>query len=392
MTFQTLAIISLVGLLGPLLATPQRWRVPVMLGELLAGILVGHTGLGLVDSSDPTLTLLADVGFALIMFVAGTHVPVRDTGIRSALGKGTARAGLAAVIAIVLGVATAVLFGTSHAPLYAVLLASSSAALVLPVIDSLKLTGPSVLQVTAQVAIADVAAIVALPIVIDPANAGSAALGATAVAASAVLLYLVLSRLERNGARLRLHRVSEDRKFALELRVQLTILFAFAALAVVSHVSIMLAGFSFGLAVAMVGEPRRLARQLFAIADGFLGPLFYVWLGASLNVLDLLTRPGMILLGLVLGLGAVVAHASARLLGLPLPYGLLAAAQLGVPVAAATIGTQLNLLAPGEAAALILGALITIGVATVAAGVASRRQAGGSPAAPGASAGPAAPA
>ncbi|MDY7541403.1 MULTISPECIES: cation:proton antiporter [unclassified Cryobacterium] len=388
MTFQTLAIISLVGLLGPLLATPRRWRVPVMLGELLAGILVGHTGLGLVDSSDPTLTLLADVGFALIMFVAGTHVPVRDAGIRSALGKGTARAGLAAVIAIVLGVATAVLFGTGHAPLYAVLLASSSAALVLPVIDSLKLSGPSVLQVTAQVAIADVAAIVALPIVIDPANAGRAALGAVAVAVSALLLYLALSRFEKNGSRLRLHRVSEDRKFALELRVQLTILFAFAALAVVSHVSIMLAGFSFGLAVAMVGEPRRLARQLFAIADGFLGPLFYVWLGASLNVLDLVTRPGMILLGVALGLGAVLAHASARLLGLPLRYGLLAAAQLGVPVAAATIGTQLNLLAPGEAAALILGALITIGVATGAAGVASRRQAAGSSAAPGAPAAP----
>ena len=303
--------------------------------------------------------------------------------VLSALGKGAARAGLAAVIAVVLGVATAVLFGTGHAPLYAVLLASSSAALVLPVIDSLKLAGPSVLQVTAQVAIADVAAIVALPIVIDPANAGRAALGAVAVAASAVLLFFVLSRLERSGARLRVHRVSEDRKFALELRVQLTILFAFAALAVVSHVSIMLAGFSFGLAVAMVGEPRRLARQLFAIADGFLGPLFYVWLGASLNVVDLVTRPGMILLGVALGLGALLAHASARLLGLPLPYGLLAAAQLGVPVAAATIGTQLHLLAPGEAAALILGALITIGVATVAAGVASRRQAAGFPTLPG---------
>ena len=43
------------------------------------------------------------------------------------------------------------------------------------------------------------------------------------------------------------------------------------------HVSIMLAGFSFGLAVAGVGEPRRLARQLFAVTEGFLGPLFFVW-------------------------------------------------------------------------------------------------------------------
>jgi Kef-type K+ transport system membrane component KefB len=368
MTFQTLAIISIVALLGPLLAIPRPWRLPVILGQLLAGIIVGQSGLRLVDSTDPSITLLADVGFALIMFVAGTHVPVRDGQIRSALGKGVVRAVVTAALATALGAGIAVLFGISHAPLYIVLLASSSAALVLPIIDSLKLTGHSVLQMIAQVALADIAAIVALPLAIDPPNAGRAALGAAAVAAASVLVYVVLSRLEKNGARLRLHRVSESRKFALELRIQLAILFAMAALAVFSHVSIMLAGFSFGLAVAAVGEPRRLARQLFALADGFLGPLFFVWLGASLQLLDLVTRPQMILLGLALGVAAVLAHAATGFLGLPLPLGLLSSAQLGVPVAAVTIGTQSNLLLPGEAAALILGALVTIGVSAIAGG------------------------
>jgi hypothetical protein len=54
--------------------------------------------------------------------------------------------------------------------------------------------------------------------------------------------------------------------------------------------------------------------------------------------------------------------------GQPLSMGALAAAQLGVPVAAATVGTQLHLLAPGEAAALMLGALVTIAVAILAMG------------------------
>ena len=103
MDFQSLAIISVIALLGPLLATPRRWNIPVVIGQLGAGVIVGRTGFGFVDAGDPTLTLLADVGFALIMFVAGTHVPVRDVGIRSALGTGTARAGLAAVVAVVLG-------------------------------------------------------------------------------------------------------------------------------------------------------------------------------------------------------------------------------------------------------------------------------------------------
>ncbi|MEB0288872.1 cation:proton antiporter, partial [Cryobacterium sp. 10S3] len=79
-------------------------------------------------------------------------------------------------------------------------------------------------------------AIIALPLAIDPPNAGRAALGAGAVAAAAAVLYLTLSRLERNGARLRLHRLSEQRKFALELRIQLAVLFAMSALAVFGHV------------------------------------------------------------------------------------------------------------------------------------------------------------
>lgn len=366
MSFFQLSLIATVALLGPLLAFPRSWHLPVVLGQLLAGIAIGRTGLGLVDSSDPTFTFADDVGFALIMFVAGTHVPVRDRAIRAALGGGALRAGIAAVLAAAVGTVIAFVFGTGHAPLYIVLLASSSAALVLPIVDSLRLTGPKVLTTTAQVAVADIACIVALPLAADPPNAPRAALGAAVVAACAVVLFFVLRWLERSGTRGRVHDVSEDRKFALELRIQLALLFALSGLAVAGRVSIMLAGFSFGLVVAAVGEPRRLAHQLFAVSDGFLGPVFFVWLGASLDLRTLAGSPRMILLGICLGLGTLLVHGSLRLLGQPLPLAVLAASQLGVPVAAATIGSQLHLLEPGEAAAMILGALISIAASTAA--------------------------
>jgi Kef-type K+ transport system membrane component KefB len=371
-SFFQLALIAAVALLGPLLALPRKWRLPVVLGQLLAGIVIGRTGLGLVDSSDPTFTFVADVGFALIMFVAGTHVPVRDKAIRPALGSGALRAGIAAVLAAVVGVVIAFAFGTGHAPLYIVLLASSSAALVLPIVDSLRLTGPKVLTTTAQVAIADIACIVALPLAVDPPNAGRAAVGAAVVAACALVLFFVLRWLENSGNRGRLHDMSEDRKFALELRIQLALLFALSGLAVLGHVSIMLAGFSFGLVVSAVGEPRRLAHQLFAVSDGFLGPVFFVWLGASLDLRTLAGSPRMILLGICLGFGTLLVHGSLRALGQPLPLAVLASSQLGVPVAAATIGSQLHLLEPGEAAAMILGALISIGASTIAGSRAAR--------------------
>jgi len=185
---------------------------------------------------------------------------------------------------------------------------------------------------------------------------------------------VLLSAVDRRGWRARAHSYSENHRFALELRISLIVLFALAALAVSTHVSIMLAGFAVGLVIAAVGEPRRLARQLFGITEGFFSPLFFVWLGASLQVRELGSHPKLILPGVSLGLGAVLVHSAGRLLGQPLTLAVLSAAQLGVPVAAATIGTEEHLLVAGEASALMFGALLTIGCASIAGALAARAQ------------------
>src|SRR6185312_990504 len=175
--FQTLALIALIGILGPLLAVPRRLRVPVVLGELIGGIVVGRTGFGLLDPENATFAFLANVGFALVMFVAGSHVPLRDPKLRSSLLIGAARAAAAGVASVPLAWLIAHGFGTGHTALYAVVIASSSAALVLPVLDELGFGGAHALALIPQVAIADAACIVAVPLAIDPARAGRSALG-----------------------------------------------------------------------------------------------------------------------------------------------------------------------------------------------------------------------
>jgi Kef-type K+ transport system membrane component KefB len=257
--------------------------------------------------------------------------------------------------------------------LYAVLLTSSSAALALPIIEGAGVSGPVVVNLLPQIAIADAACIVLLPLAVDPPRAGRSAEGALAVLASAALFFVVYRYVDRAGWQERAHELSKKRNFALELRVSLLVLFGLAAIATRTHVSIMLAGFGLGIAVTAVGEPRRLARQMFGLTEGFLGPLFFVWLGASLNLRALGHHPSYILLGVLLGLGAVATHLVGALTGQPPVASALAAAQLGVPVAAATLGTQLHKLRPGEPAALILGALVTIAVASWCGAVLARQ-------------------
>jgi Kef-type K+ transport system membrane component KefB len=372
--FPALALLTAVGLAGPLLGSLPRFRIPAVIGELIAGLVVGKTGFGVVDVGNPTFQLFANIGFALVMFVVGTHVPIRESAMRSALPGALARAVLSGGMAVVLGIGLAAQFKTGHAALYAVLMASSSAALALPVIDSLRLRGPQVIAVTTQIAIADAACIVLLPLVIDFRRAPTAALGALAVAGCALVLFVVMRAVDRKGWRRRMHVYSENRRFALELRTNLIALFTLAALAASTHVSIMLAGFAVGLVLSAVGEPRRLARQLFGITEGFFSPLFFVWLGASLQVRELGSHPKFILLGVGLGFGAILAHCAGRLLGQPLTLAVLSAAQLGVPVAAATIGMEEHLLSAGESAALMFGALMTIVATSIAGAFAARGQ------------------
>jgi len=373
MSFAMLALVCLAGVVGPLLALPRQGYVPVVIGELVAGLALGPSALNRLDAQDKTFAFVAQIGFALVMFVVGSHVSVRDPRLTAALPIGTLRAVGVGLVAVGLGLLIATVFHTGHWTMYAVLMGSSSAALILPIVESAGLSGPALLQLLPQVAIADSVCIVALPLAIDPRHAGRAALGSLAVLAAAGVIFLVLNHLERTGARKRAHRVSQSRKFALELRINLIILFTLAALATSTHVSIMLAGFSFGLVVAAIGEPRRLARQLFALTEGFLGPLFFVWLGASLDLHDLAHRPSLVLLGLALGGGAVLAHLAMSATGQPLSIAALAAGQLGVPVAAVAIGSQLHVLKFGEPAAMLLGALVTMAVAPVAAATARKR-------------------
>src|ERR1700757_4449709 len=152
--FDTLALLTAVGFAGPLLASLPRLRIPVIIGELVAGLVLGKTGFGLVDDANPTFQLFANIGFALVMFVVGSHVPVRDPKMRSAVPLALSRAVVVGAVAAALGFGLAAAFGTRHAAVYAVVMGSSSAAMAMPMIDSLRLQGSEVLSLMAQIAIA----------------------------------------------------------------------------------------------------------------------------------------------------------------------------------------------------------------------------------------------
>lgn len=367
MNFATLGLILAISVLGALLSLPRRAQVPVVVGELLVGIVLGRTGAQLLQANEPTFQFMAEIGFALVMFVAGTHVPVRNPALKRGMRIGFLRAALIGVLAVGAGHLIAGLLAVGHGWLFSVLIASSSAALVMPVLSRADGADKHVLHLLPQIAVADAACIIALPLVIDPARVARVGTGSVLILAAGAMAFFVFWRAERSGLRRRVHTISEERGLAIELRVILAVLCAVSFVAAVFGVSVMLAGFCVGLAVSAVGEPRRVAKQLFALTDGFFAPIFYVWFGASLNLRALATHPTAVALGIALGVAALVCHSAMVLTGQPWRYAGLSAGQLGVPVAAAALGNSLMVLRAGEDAAMLLGALITMAVCSMLA-------------------------
>jgi Kef-type K+ transport system membrane component KefB len=361
--FGDLLVIVLAGLGGPLLALAPRLFVPVAIGELAAGALAGRTGFGAIDPSDPTTAFLASIGFAMLMLTVGVHLPLRERRLLDSLRRGAVLAAIVAVLAVPAGIAAAALAGTAHAAVYAVVLASGSAAVLLPAFEEVRTGGRDVLAVMAQVTIADVVTIVSVPIVLQPSRAGHALLGGALVALAAAALYACARALAGRAWVDRVRALSKSRRWALDLRLALLVLFLLAWLAEESGTSVLIAGFGAGVAVALLGGPKRLSTQIRGIAEGFFVPLYFVTLGAQLDLDGLVRHPAMLALAGALLVLNVAIHLAAAVLGRLTPgAGLAASAQLGVPAAVASLGLAEGILSPEVATAIVAAAFVSLGI------------------------------
>ena len=379
MSFGTLALIVLAGLGGPLLGFSTRRFVPVVVGEILAGILVGPAVLGTVHPADPTISTLGEVGFAMLMLTVGMHLPLRDRRLAASARTGGLLAAIVCVLAVPAGLLAAIVAGSGHAAVYAVVLASGSAAVLLPAIQETGLGGAEVLSVMAQVTLADIVTILAVPIVLQPGRVGHVALGGV-VAAAAVLLFGLARLLTGHDWVQRVRDRSKQRRWALDLRLSLLVLFVLAWIAQKGGTSILIAGFAAGVMVALIGGPKRLSTQVRGVADGFFVPLYFVVLGAQLDLAGLVRHPSDLALAGALAVLNVAIHLLATLLTRQRPAVALAAtAQLGVPAAVASLGLAQHLLSPPVATAIIVSALVSLAVCTVGVGMLERAGAVPSP-------------
>ena len=78
-SFAPLLIVVTLAFVVPLLLSSVRGRfaIPIVVGEIVTGIIVGRSGLGWVLPDDSALILLKELGFVFLMFLSGMEIDVR---------------------------------------------------------------------------------------------------------------------------------------------------------------------------------------------------------------------------------------------------------------------------------------------------------------------------
>jgi Kef-type K+ transport system membrane component KefB len=372
--FDSLVVIIVAGLVGPLLAAGQRPLVPAVIGELIAGICLGRSGFGLIDATTPTNVLLYGLGFAMLMLVAGSRVDLRAPGLHAGIRPGAIAFGLVAILSLPAGLAVgAVLEPSAPLLLFPVLLAGSSAAVAFPILEERGLLGPRVGMLLVWIPLADALTVLLMPLTLIGAEKIPEALGGDVliVACTGAALWLG-ERVAHSPRALTLRDRSQTRGWALQLRVTLLLLVILSLIASHTGGSTLLAGFGAGLVLARLREPTRLEVQLSGIAEGFFVPAFFVLIGSELDLRSLAGDPSAIVLALVMAAGCLAIHLVASRVVAPAPwsgFGLAASAQLGLPAAAASLGLGTGALSPAVAAAIVLAGCLTV----LPASIGSRR-------------------
>jgi Kef-type K+ transport system membrane component KefB len=267
-----------------------------------------------------------------------------------------------AALAVIAGVLLAPLVGLDRPAILAVLMATSSGAVALPVLQGLDRSDRTIVVAMAWVAVADVVTVLALPVVLATGRMGRVVGGGALVVLAGVTMLLVARFTHDLPAVRRMRRLSAERGWGLDLRVSLLALFTCAWLATRFGTSILIAGFAVGTVVALLGEPRRVAQQLVGLGEGFAIPLFFVHLGAQIDLRALLHSSRSLALAAVIAAVAIAIHLIAAVVWrLPVAIGLIGSAQLGVPAAVVSIGLATEQLTAAQGAAVMMALLATLG-------------------------------
>ncbi|PCN51117.1 hypothetical protein B6U99_01020 [Candidatus Geothermarchaeota archaeon ex4572_27] len=357
------AIFALV-ILAPELA--RGLGLPVIVVELAMGLLIGRSLLDIVPRH-PIIDFFASFGLIYLMFLVGLEVSVE--GVRGRLGRTAAIAASSVLLPFAAGVGISRELGVEPL-LLGTVFSTTSLGIVLPLTRELDYGREYLDVLLVSVAIVDIISIFllafSLSLIQGPVEA-SLIYSTVAI----IVLFLVPSSLRRSGGlRDAISRwVCGESRFEVGVRVSFALIAALAAFSGWLGFHAVVGAFIAGLIVSEVApRPSELRAKLESFGYGFFVPLFFILMGAKVDIpllLSNITNVHHLVLVVSTAISSKFAgvFAASKLSGLTLresaSLGLFHSARVSLVIAAAEVGSEAGLIDEKVFSILVILALLS---------------------------------
>src|SRR4051794_7327410 len=371
--FGGLLLVVTVAFAAPfLLGLVPRLRLPSVVLEIVAGIVIGPSALGWVHVDQP-IAVLSLIGLAFLLFLAGLEIEfahLRGRVLKLAFGGWVVSFAIAVVTGLVLKAA-----GLVDTPLLvAILLAATSLGIIIPVLkDAGEISTPFGQLVVAAGTIADFGGIILLSLFFS----GKGGVGSTVVLLAGLFgigaaVLVAVRGAERSKAVMRNLQRLQDTTAQIRVRGAWVLMIGFVALAEAFGLEAILGAFAAGAILTLVDQDAFMTHPLFrrkleAVGFGVFVPVFFVTSGVRFDLNALLDHPSNLVkvpiflaaLVLVRGVPALLyrGFVGGRRVAVA---ALLQSTSLPFIVAATAIGQELGLLDGAQSAALVAAGLLSV--------------------------------
>jgi len=302
----SLLIVIVAAFLTPILL--HRFKlsfIPVVIGEIIVGLIIGKSGFDLI-SKDTWLNTLSTLGFIFLMFLSGLEIDFSafTSSKKSATlpnGKKEPNRLLVAitifigifVISIILSYVFVFIGLIHNAFLMTLIISTISLGVVVPTLKDAQLMKTGIGQIILLIAvIADLATMILLAVFVSLSGKESGNMWLLLILfAVGVLLYFVAKGFKRRS----LFKKLSTGTVQIGTRAIFTLIIVLVALSESVGAENILGAFLAGTLVSLLSPNQEMVRQLDSFGYGFLIPIFFVMVGVDLDLGSMLSDPKLLM-------------------------------------------------------------------------------------------------
>ncbi|PRR92083.1 MULTISPECIES: monovalent cation:proton antiporter family protein [unclassified Bacillus (in: firmicutes)] len=373
----SLVVVIIVAFFTPLLLHRFKLTIPVVVAEIIMGLIIGKSGLQLVVEHDAWLDTLSMLGFIFLMFLSGLEIDFSSfeskkkarelpNGLKEPNTFKAATIIFLGVFSIsfILSYAFVLAGFIQNAFLMTLIISTISLGVVVPTLKEEKLMQTNIGQIILLVAvIADLVTMILLAVFSSIYGDGTGNMWLLLLLFAAGILLYLFGRVFKTKS---IFQSMSKGTVQIGTRAIFTLIIVLVALSESLGAENILGAFLAGVLVSLLSPNKELVQQLDSFGYGFLIPIFFVMVGVDLNIWALFKDPTIMIMIPLLFIALLISKL------IPILYlkkwydmkkvigsGFLLTSTLSLVIAAATIGERLGVIDHKMSGALILVAVLT---------------------------------